>query len=87
MHDIGIIRNRNLIVIGEEAELLGITLAVVDDHGALPAMLLVVVQFAEIGDDMLPGPGLGTNAFDQGEVGVGLAVLVAVVWRRNIPAS
>ena len=78
-HDVGIIWNRDLIVIGEEAELLRIALAVVDDHGALPAMLLVVVQFAEIGDDMLPRPGLGARALDQGVVGVGLAVLVASV--------
>ena len=42
-------------------------------------MLLVVVQFAEVGDDMLPRPGLGARALDQGVVGVGLAVLVAGV--------
>jgi hypothetical protein len=58
---------------------LGIALAVVDDHGALPAMLLVVVQFAEIGDDVLPRPNLGARALDQGIGGVGLAVLVASV--------
>jgi hypothetical protein len=42
-------------------------------------MLLVVVQLAEIGDDVLPRPSLGARALDQGIVGVGLAVLVASV--------
>ncbi len=65
-HHVGIIGNRDLIVIGEEAELLRIALAVVDDHGALPTMLLVVVQFAEIGDDMLPRPGLGAQCSRPG---------------------
>src|SRR5271157_6606846 len=59
-HDIGVIWNRNSIVIWEEAELLGIALAVVDDHGALPTTLLVVVQFAEVGNHVLARPGLGT---------------------------
>ena len=54
--------------------MLGITLAVVEDDGALPATLLVVVEFAEVGDDVLSRPGLGAHALDQGVVGVGLAV-------------
>ena len=39
---------------------------------------LVVVQFAQISDDVLAWPGLGTRV-DQGVVGVGLAVLGASV--------
>ena len=58
--------------------MLTIALAVVNDDGALPATLLVVVQFAEVGDHMLPWPGLGTRALNQG-VGVSLAVFVACV--------
>jgi hypothetical protein len=64
-NDVGIVWNRNLIVIGEETELLRIALAVVDDHGALPATLVIVVQFTEIGDDVLPRPSLGARALDQ----------------------
>src|SRR5208283_845058 len=73
-YDVGIVGCGDLIVVGEEAELPGITLAIVDDHGALPATLLVVVELTEVGDDLLPGPGRGTHALDQGIVGVGLAV-------------
>ncbi len=54
-------------------------MAVVDDHGPLPAALLVVVQLAQVGHNVLAWPGLGTRALDQGVVGVGLAVLVASV--------
>jgi hypothetical protein len=57
----------------------GIALAVVDDHGPLPAALLVVVEFAQIGDDVLTRPGLGASALHQGVVSVGLSVLVASV--------
>ena len=58
---------------------MGIALAVVDDHGALPPSLFVVVQLAEIGDNVLPRPSLGTKTFDQGVIRVRLAVLVAGV--------
>jgi len=63
-HDLGVVWNRDLIVIGvgEEAELLGIALAVVDDHGALH----IVVEFAQVCDHMLPRRGLGTRTLDQG---------------------
>ena len=78
-HDIGIIGNRDLIVIGEEAELLRIALAVVDHHGALRTMLLDVVQLAEVGDNVLARPGLGAHALDQSVVGVGLTIFGAGV--------
>ena len=83
--DIGIIGQRDLLVVGKEAELLGIALAVVEDDGALPAAFLVVVEFAEIGDDVLPRPGLGAHALDQGVVGVGLAFLGAGVAAQEHP--
>ena len=57
----------------------GIALAVVDDDGALPAFLLVVVELAEIGDDVLTRPGIGADALDEGVVGVGLAIFGAGV--------
>ena len=57
----------------------GVSLAVVDDHGALPAPLLVVVELAEVGDDVLAGSRLGAHALDQGVIGVGLAVFIAAV--------
>jgi hypothetical protein len=76
-HDIGVIRNPNLIVIGEEPELLGISLAVVDDHGPLLTALLIMIPLAQIGNDMLTRSGLGTYTFDQYIVDVGFAVLLA----------
>jgi hypothetical protein len=33
--------------------LLGLALAIVEDDGALPAAFLVVIEFAEVGDDVL----------------------------------
>jgi hypothetical protein len=48
--------------------------AVVKDDGALPASFLVVVEIAEVGDDLLAGTGGGAHALDQGIVGVLLAV-------------
>ena len=78
-HDIGIIGQGDGLGIGEEAELPGIALAVVKDDGALPASFLVVVEFAEVGDDVLARPRLGAHALDQGVVGVGLAVFGAGV--------
>ena len=48
--------------------------AIVDDDGALPASMLVVAELTEVSDDVLPGPCRGTNALDQGIVGVGFAV-------------
>jgi hypothetical protein len=47
--DVGIIRQRDRVVVGEETQLLGLALAVVEDDGALPASFLVVVEFAEVG--------------------------------------
>ena len=68
-----------MVIVGEEAELLAVPLAVVDAHGTLPAPLLVVVELTEIGDDVLARPRVGADALDQGVVGVGLAVLGAGV--------
>ena len=53
----------------------------VKDGRALPAPLLVLGQFAELRDDPLPRPSLGALGFDEGEVGVSLAVLGALVYR------
>ena len=78
-HHIGAIGNGDLIIVGKEAKLLRIALAVVDDYGPLPAALLVMVQFAEIGNDVLTRSSLSAKAFDQGVVAMGLAVLVAGV--------
>jgi len=73
-YDVRIVGRRDLIVVGEEAELLGVSLAIVHDDGALPAALLIVVELTEVSDDVLPGPCGGTQALDQGLGGVGLAV-------------
>jgi len=44
------------------------------DGRTLPATLLIPRQLAELGDDSLPRPALGSLRFDQREVGVSLAV-------------
>ena len=73
-HHVGIIRDWDLVILGEEAELLVVPLAIVDADGALPASLLVVVEFAEISDDVLPRSGFGAYALDEGVVSMSLAV-------------
>src|SRR6516165_3759003 len=78
-HDVGIIRQADVIVVGKETELTTVSLPVVKQDGALPAALLVVAEFAEMGDDSLPWPRVGPDAFDQGVVGGRLAVSGAVV--------
>ena len=79
LHDVRIIGQGDGLGIGEETELPVFALAIVKDDRALPASFLVVVEFAEVGDGVLSRPGLGANTLDQGVVGVGLAVLGAVV--------
>ena len=84
-HDVGVVGERDR-VIGEEAELLGIALAVVEDDRALPAAFLIGVEFAQVGNDVLAWPRLGADALDQGEVGVRRAGLGPRVYRRrNMP--
>jgi polyhydroxyalkanoate synthase len=74
LHDLGIIGQRDGLGIGEEAELAFFALSVVKDDGALPASFLVLVEFPQIGDDVLARPRLGAHALDQSVVGVRLAV-------------
>ena len=83
--DVGIVGQRRQFVVGKQPQLLGVALAVVKDGRALPAALLVGVEFAQVGDDLLPRPGVGANAFDEGEVGVRLAVLGARVAAEKHP--
>src|SRR5512135_1242288 len=73
-YNLGIIGQGYGLGIGEEAELPVFALSVVKDDGALPASFLVVVEFAEVGDDVLSGPRLGAHALDQSVVGVRLPV-------------
>jgi hypothetical protein len=61
-----------MVVVGEEAQLLGLSLAVVEGDGALPASLLVGIEFAEVSDDALAWTGLSADRFDKGEIGKGL---------------
>ena len=77
--DVGIIGQVDLVVVREETELTIFSLSIVKHDGALPAAFLVVVEFAQVGDDPLSWPGLGANAFHQGVVGVRLAVFGAAI--------
>jgi hypothetical protein len=79
LHDLGIIGQGDRLGIGEEAELPVFALSVVKDDGASPASFLIVVEFAEVGDDVLARACIGTHALDEGVVGVGLAVFGAGV--------
>ena len=72
-HAVGVVRQRHRVIIGKQPQLLGLALAVVKDHGALPAAFLIRVEFAEMRDDLLPRPGVRAHAFDEREVGVLLA--------------
>ena len=74
LYDTRIIGQGDGFGIREETELPVFSLAVVKDDGALPASFLVVVEFAEVGDDVLARSGFGAHAFDQGVVGVRLTV-------------
>jgi hypothetical protein len=78
-HGLGIIGQGAGVGIGEEAELSVVALAIVKDDGASPASFLVMVEFAEGGDDVLSRPRLGAHALDEGVIGVGLAAFVAGV--------
>ena len=82
--DVGILRRRR-VIIGKEAQFLHLAMTVVEGDGALPAPLLSAVEFAEVGDDVLPRPGLGAQALDQREVGVLLAVLGPAVAAKKHP--
>ena len=73
-HHAGVVGRRRRIV-GEQTQLLGVALAVVKDGGALPAALLIGVEFAQVSDDLLPRPGLGATNLDQREVAVCPAAL------------
>ena len=54
-----------MLVVRKQPQLLGLPLAVVRHARPVPPPLLIVVQFAQVGHDMLPRPGLGANALDQ----------------------
>ena len=74
-HNVGIVGQWDVLVVGEKSKLLGIALAIVKDNGALPAAFFVVIEIAQMGNNALPRPGIGANAFDEGKVGMHLAIL------------
>jgi hypothetical protein len=73
------------LVVGKETEFLRLALAVVEDDGALPASFLVVIEFAEVGDDVLSRPGVRADALDEREIDVGLPVLGAAIASEEHP--
>jgi hypothetical protein len=66
-------------------ELLDVAMAVMEGDGPLPASFLSGVEFAEMSDNALSGPGVGAHAFDQREVDVLLAVLGSRVPSQKHP--
>jgi hypothetical protein len=64
-HGVGIVGERHVIVVGKQCELSGLPLAIVKNDRALPAVLLKVVEFAQVSDDALPASRVGARAFDQ----------------------
>ena len=84
-NDIRVVGQGHRVIVGKQAQLLSVALAIVEDDGALPTAFLVGVEFAEIGDDLLAWPGVGANALNQSEVGVLLAGLGADVAAEEHP--
>ena len=80
--DVGIIRQRHALIVREEPELLGLALAVVKHHRPLPPTLLIMIEFAEIGDNVLPWTGAGGA---RGEVRLRLlsSGVLEVSWAAN----
>jgi hypothetical protein len=58
-HDLGIVGQRNTLIIGEQTQLLRIAVTVIEDDGALPAAFLIAVQLTEVGDDLLTRASIG----------------------------
>ena len=84
-HDVRIVGQRYVVVIGKQTQLLGIALTIVKDDCALPAAFLIGIELAEMGDHPLARPRLGANALDQSEVSVFLASLGADVAAEEHP--
>src|SRR6266511_1546604 len=76
---IGISGQRNLVIVGKESELLGIPLTIVKGDRALPAAFLVVIEFTQMSDDVLPWSSGGADTFDEGVVEVFLTILCSAV--------
>ena len=74
-----------MIVLGKEPEFLSVALSVVKDDGALPTAFLIVIEFAEMGDDALARPSIGAYAFDERIVGVGLALFASLIASEKHP--
>jgi len=74
-----------VFVVGKEPKLLSVSLAIVKDDGALPAQFLIVIEFAQMSNDMLPRPRIGANAFDEGIVGMGLTLLGSLIASQKHP--
>jgi len=75
-HDIGIVGRGGgaRVIVGKQTQFLHFAVTIVERDSALPAPLLRAVEFAEMGDDVLPRPRVGAHALDQREVDVLLAV-------------
>ena len=71
-----------MFVVGKEPKLLSVSLAIVKDDGALPALFLIVIEFAQMSDDMLPRPRIRANAFDEGIVGE----VDPILWTKKGPS-
>jgi len=74
-NDVRIVGEGEKVIVGKKPRLLSIALAVVEHDGALPAAFLIVIEFAEMSDNVLARSGVGANGLYQGVVGVRLAVL------------
>ena len=84
-HDIGLVEQGEVLVVGEQTQLLGIALSVVKDDGALPAPFLIVIEFTQVSDDTLSRPGSGTNALDERVVAVSFTLLGPLVASQKHP--
>jgi hypothetical protein len=84
-HHVGIIGQSDVLVFGEEPQLLGVALAVVENDGTLPTAFLIVIEFAEVSDDSLPRSGIGAYALDESIVSMGLALFGPLIASQEHP--
>ena len=77
--DVGIGRQRNAVILGKESKLLGIALPIVKGDSSLPSTFLVMIQFTQMGNDILSRSEVCADTLDERVVDVLLAILCSAV--------
>src|SRR4029078_4983883 len=77
--DVGIGRQRNAVILGKKSKLFGIALPIVKGDSSLPPTLLILIQFPQMGNDLLSWPDVCADTLDERVVDVLLAILCSAV--------